>query len=99
MRGDIEIQRIEGDILTRYPATVAYVDYLLIIRGLASFGVLVAHCFSMGEYSMGSNLALIGSNFVPTTGGNFVLTFFVLSGYLMTTLFLDGRYRTDRQPS
>lgn len=82
-----------------------YVDMLLILRGLAALGVLVAHCLNTGELSLGAYraahlpqsgwLAGIAAMLVPSTGINFVLFFFVHSGYLIGKVFFTDRYALD----
>lgn len=89
-------------------------DYLLILRGLAAFGVLLGHAFGIGRYSLGvfisdsptASFAMIDhplSAFkyalfvlVPLLGNNFVILFFVQSGYLMGKIFHDQRYKLSR---
>lgn len=82
-----------------------YVDPLLAVRGLAALGVLLVHCLGRSELAWRPYLAhgwegpealrdvLLVVN--PTTGKNFVLFFFVHSGYLIGKVFFNDRYDTD----
>ena len=84
-----------------------YIDPLLVIRGLCAFGVLLGHCTGSSELSFrwylehdwefGEASRAILSALAPTTGKNFVLFFFVFSGYLMGKVFLMGGYAFDRE--
>lgn len=81
-------------------------DHLLVCRGLCSVGVLVAHVLTwnfglipglQATLAGSGNRALAALAAVwPSTGGNFVEVFFVLSGYLMGKIFWEGRYSVER---
>jgi peptidoglycan/LPS O-acetylase OafA/YrhL len=86
-------------------------DYLLVLRGLAVIGVMLGHCATIGQNSIGvfiskspygvfalPTLPLDSLRFAlfcitPILGQNFVVLFFVQSGYLMGKVFHDGRYK------
>ncbi|MEZ5862159.1 MAG: acyltransferase family protein, partial [Geminicoccaceae bacterium] len=82
-----------------------YVDMLLILRGLAAVGVLMVHCLNTGALSLGAyrNVHFAGDGWsdwlvsvlLPSTGINFVLFFFIHSGYLIGKVFLTERYTLD----
>jgi len=82
-------------------------DHLLICRGLCSFGVVIAHIMTLNYVIIPdlritlseSPIAILSAlpRVWPTTGGNFVEVFFVLSGYLMGKVFWDGRYTVRRE--
>ncbi len=90
---------------TPYLERPGYVDMLLILRGLAAVGVLMAHCLGTGDLAIRAyrNLHLAGDGWadwlahvlIPSTGQNFVLFFFIHSGYLIGKVFLTGRYTLD----
>ena len=85
-------------------------DYLLVLRGLAVIGVLLGHCATIGQNSIGafisqstvgvyvnpilplSPLRYVLFCITPILGANFVILFFVQSGYLMGKVFHDRRY-------
>lgn len=83
-----------------------YIDPLLAIRGLCALGVAAGHLIGSSKLSFGWYLEnaweagatshAIVSALLPTTGKNFVLFFFVHSGYLMGKVFLMDRYGLDR---
>ncbi len=84
------------------------IDNLLILRGLCSLGVLIFHTITqpwlfknsldMKVHLQTTDLgAVISSALWPQTGSNFVLIFFVLSGYLMGKIYLLGRYELSRK--
>jgi len=70
-------------------------------------GVLSAHILTtnfnvipdLRSTMSGSGVALFSAlaRIWPTTGGNFVQVFFILSGYLMGKIFWEGRYTAQRQ--
>ncbi|WP_374989739.1 acyltransferase family protein [Humidesulfovibrio sp.] len=79
------------------------IDPLLILRGLASLGVLFVHSLNFGsdkilklpqilntDYDLPTFVKQLILSTYPTTGGNFVMCFFVLSGYLMGKVFLSS---------
>ncbi len=76
-------------------------DYLLPLRGLASLGVVVAHTFGLAGVLAFSHTEFAYHEleflkiFIPSTGSNFVVTFFVLSGYLMGKLFYQEKYTVE----
>lgn len=88
-----------------YREQPGYVDMLLVLRGLAALGVLVVHCLNTGELSIGAYRlahlqgegwrAWLAAVLLPKDGINFVLFFFVHSGYLIGKVFLTDRYRLD----
>ena len=69
-----------------YASNPGRTDNLLILRGLCSLGVLLVHCITLFPLSFDFGL------FYPNTGANFVIIFFVLSGYLMGKIFWMGKY-------
>jgi peptidoglycan/LPS O-acetylase OafA/YrhL len=88
-----------------YREQPGYVDMLLVLRGLASLGVLVVHCLNTGDLSIGAYRlahlqgegwpAWLAGVLLPSTGVNFVLFFFVHSGYLIGKVFFTDRYSLD----
>jgi peptidoglycan/LPS O-acetylase OafA/YrhL len=88
-----------------YRSQPGYVDPLLAVRGLSALGVLLVHCLGNTHLSWRQYLAhgwqgsqelhqiLLMIN--PSTGKNFVLLFFVHSGYLIGKVFCNERYATD----
>jgi peptidoglycan/LPS O-acetylase OafA/YrhL len=83
---------VRGAVLS-YREPPLYIDNLLAIRGLCALGVAVSHLIGASRLSFGWYLEngweagatshAIFSALLPTTGKNFVLFFFVHSGYLM----------------
>ncbi|PLY10504.1 MAG: hypothetical protein C0626_05885 [Arcobacter sp.] len=80
------------------------IDYLLILRGLASIGVIFGHALTYENYAfykvLENSTSLIGKSLLsiyPMGGANFVLIFFVLSGYLMGKLFFNEKYTFDKE--
>jgi peptidoglycan/LPS O-acetylase OafA/YrhL len=59
------------------------------LRGLAAMGVLLSHCWGIGHdysgYVFGTRLGRLG-----LSGGEGLVLFFVLSGYLLTRMFVSG---------
>jgi peptidoglycan/LPS O-acetylase OafA/YrhL len=88
-----------------YDKSPGYIDHLLILRGLSAIGVLFAHCLNQSSYSWGSylsqahNIVTPFDKFLvaiwPSTGVNYVMFFFVHSGYLMGKVFFQKRYSTE----
>ena len=84
------------------------IDHLLILRGLCSFGVMIAHCLTMisgyiileiihnNPSLQGSIIDTVSSYFWPFTGANFIITFFVISGYLMGKIYWNKNYALTR---
>ncbi len=80
-----------------------YIDPLLVLRGLCAFGVLLHHCSGSSNlafrwylehaWEFGETSRVIISALMSTTGKNFVLFFFVFSGYPMGKVFLMGGVR------
>jgi len=82
-----------------------YIDGLLILRGLSSLGVLFAHSITYDKdeisfafylhnnWEFSDTLKQLFLAFLPDTGGNFVIFFFILSGYLMGKVFFLGSYQ------
>lgn len=76
------------------------------MRGLCALGVAVVHLLGASALSFrayldngwefGSTSHTMFAALTPTTGKNFVLFFFVHSGYLMGKVFFTHRYRPDR---
>ena len=89
-----------------YREPPVYIDNLLAMRGLCAVGVLLVHSLGASELSFrhylehgwefGSTLHDVLASLTPTTGKNFVLFFFVHSGYLMGKIFFMDRYPLDR---
>ncbi len=82
-----------------------FLDPLLGLRGAAALGVLVVHCLGAGPLNLTTWLKLRSAApdapgwlalAVLDTGQNFVLVFFVLSGYLIGKVLALGRYPPDR---
>jgi len=90
-----------------YREPPVYIDHLLAIRGLSALGVVMVHSLASSDLSyrfyvehgweFGATWQPILTALLPETGKNFVLFFFVHSGYLMGKVFFMGRYSTDRQ--
>jgi len=90
-----------------YREEPGYIDNLLAIRGLCALGVALVHLTGAGELSFrwylehawefGEISRSIVSAMLPTTGKNFVLFFFVHSGYLIGKIFFMDRYPLDRE--
>ena len=90
-----------------YREPPGYIDNLLAIRGLCALGVAVGHLIGASELSFrwyvengweaGATSHAIFSALLPTTGKNFVLFFFVHSGYLMGKIFFMDAYGLDQQ--
>ena len=90
-----------------YREPPVYVDNLLAMRGLCALGVLLVHSLGASDLSFrhylehgwefGATLRGLVAGLTPTTGKNFVLFFFVHSGYLMGKIFFMGRYTLDRR--
>jgi peptidoglycan/LPS O-acetylase OafA/YrhL len=88
-----------------YREDAAYIDPLLALRGLCALGVLLVHALGASDLSFrhyleegwafGSVSQAIVASLTPTTGKNFVLFFFVHSGYLIGKIFFMGRYGPD----
>jgi peptidoglycan/LPS O-acetylase OafA/YrhL len=77
------------------------IDYLLIIRGLASLGVLFAHSRAYDitilqaiqqSFPNSSLLPLLSAIYPAGAGESYVMFFFILSGYLMGKIFFNNRY-------
>jgi peptidoglycan/LPS O-acetylase OafA/YrhL len=89
-----------------YREPPVYIDNLLAIRGLSALGVVMVHSLASSDLSFryyvehlwefGATWHQILTALMPETGKNFVLFFFVHSGYLMGKVFFMGRYSTDR---
>jgi peptidoglycan/LPS O-acetylase OafA/YrhL len=89
-----------------YREPPAYIDSLLAIRGLCALGVAVGHLIGASKLSFrwylengwefGSTSHAVFAALLPTTGKNFVLFFFVHSGYLMGKIFFMDVYGLDR---
>lgn len=89
-----------------YRETPVYIDNLLALRGLCALGVLLVHSLGASDLSFrhyvendwafGALSQQIVASLTPTTGKNFVLFFFVHSGYLMGKIFFMDRYVLDR---
>lgn len=89
-----------------YRETPVYIDNLLAMRGLCALGVLLVHSLGASDLSFrfylehgwefGATSRQILASLTPTTGKNFVLFFFVHSGYLMGKIFFMDRYTLDR---
>jgi peptidoglycan/LPS O-acetylase OafA/YrhL len=96
---------VRGAVLS-YREPPVYIDNLLVIRGLCAVGVALAHFLGVSELSFrwylengweaGATSYAIFSVLALTTGKNFVLFFFVHSGYLMGKIFFTDRYGVDR---
>jgi peptidoglycan/LPS O-acetylase OafA/YrhL len=83
---------------------IEYIDRLLILRGLSSFGVLLVHSlrnrgdeidlyfYLNNHWEFSESIKSVLLAFYPTTGSNFVAFFFILSGYLMGKVFFQQRY-------
>jgi peptidoglycan/LPS O-acetylase OafA/YrhL len=90
-----------------YREPPGYIDNLLVIRGLCALGVAAGHLVGASRLSFGWYLEhaweggatshAIFTALLPTTGKNFVLFFFVHSGYLMGKIFLMDAYGLDRR--
>ncbi len=90
-----------------YREPPGYVDNLLVIRGLCALGVALVHCLGYSELSFrwylenawefGETSHAILAAITPSSGKNFVLFFFVHTGYLMGKVFFMGRYSLDRK--
>ena len=89
-----------------YRETPVYIDNLLALRGLCALGVLLVHSLGASDLSFrhyvendwafGALSQQIVASLTPTTGKNFVLFFFVHSGYLMGKVFFMDRYALDK---
>jgi len=88
---------------------IKYIDNLLAVRGLSSLGVLLVHCLNYSAYSIKDYAGLCAAGvggeawlgkvisvLWPATAWNFVLFFFVHSGYLMGKVFFLKRYSTEK---
>lgn len=90
-----------------YREEPGYIDNLLAIRGLCALGVALVHLLGAGELSLRSYVdqawefaetsRSIVSAMLPMTGKNFVLFFFVHSGYLIGKVFFMDRYPVNRE--
>ncbi len=90
-----------------YREPPVYIDSLLAIRGLCALGVALVHLTGASELSFrwylenawefGATSQAVFASLLPTTGKNFVLFFFVHSGYLMGKVFFMERYGLDRE--
>lgn len=88
-----------------YREEPVYVDNLLALRGLCSLGVALVHLigesdlafrnYLLTEWQFGEFSQIIVSSLIISTGKNFVLFFFVHSGYLMGKVFFMERYEID----
>ena len=89
-----------------YRETPVYIDNLLAMRGLCAVGVLLVHSLGASNLSfrfylehgweLGATSQALAASLMLTTGKNFVLFFFVHSGYLMGKIFFMDRYTLDR---
>ena len=92
-----------------YKSKPGYVDNLLILRGLCSLGVLVAHAtllmpekFLLHKFLfqdpalMQTFLGKFLFKVMPFSSGKFVFTFFVLSGYLMGKIYWNKQYEINK---
>ena len=89
-----------------YRETPVYIDNLLAMRGLCALGVLLVHSLGASDLSfrfylehgweLGATSQALAASLMLTTGKNFVLFFFVHSGYLMGKIFFMDRYTLDR---
>ena len=89
-----------------YREDPGYIDNLLAIRGLCALGVGLVHLLGAGDLSLrtyveqawefGETMRDAVAALLPTTGKNFVLFFFVHSGYLIGKVFFMDRYPVNR---